>query len=319
MMYDPALRQTYVQVGNTKLPTTGWTTMAQTPQSVYGAAGAQKQGGMAAETGVQQPQLPPMAGTPQLTQAVPAPAAPVAAPTAAPAASAASAAPATQIKPQVQATPSPTGGVKLSVGAPAKTAGGGAVVVQQPGESYASFQQRKKAQEEQTQASIQLNKEVSAAEQKVPAEARGQVQAKDIVNQNFADQTYDLIKPVASLIKESTGSGIGTKVDVLASQFGVGTKGAQAIAQLEPMVYPILMNVPRFEGPQSDRDVEVYMRAAGDFANPEKPIATRLAALQGIITLLKKYDKAGKNDWTFSGGNQTQPGQIKIIKREKVQ
>ena len=65
-------------------------------------------------------------------------------------------------------------------------------------------------------------------------------------------------------------------------------------------------------------DVKTYQKAAGDFANPEKPIKTRLAALQGMISLLKKYDKAGKNDWTF-GESQPSGGQIRIIKREKVQ
>lgn len=49
MMYDPVLRKTYVQVGNEQLPTTGWTTMAQNVQNVYGAAGAQAQGKAAGE------------------------------------------------------------------------------------------------------------------------------------------------------------------------------------------------------------------------------------------------------------------------------
>ena len=139
-----------------------------------------------------------------------------------------------------------------------------------------------------------------------------------VAHQNFADETYGLIKPVAELVKKSTGSGIGAKVDTLAAQFGKGTEGAAAIAQLEPLVYPILANVPRFEGPQSDYDVKTYMKAAGDFANAEKPVSTRLAALQGMITLLKKYDKEGKNDWTFSSEAKPE-SQIKIIKREKVQ
>jgi hypothetical protein len=65
--------------------------------------------------------------------------------------------------------------------------------------------------------------------------------------------------------------------------------------------------------------VKNYQRAAGDFANPEKPVATRLAALQGMISLLKKYDKEGKNDWSFSEGGPAASGTIKIIKREKVQ
>jgi hypothetical protein len=302
MMYDPRTQQTYVQVGNQKLPTTGWTTMAQNVQAVYGAAGAQQQGKQAASTGVQQPQLPPMAGVPQAPAPAPAPAQPQAtqqpqvAPQAMPQAQAQP-----QAQPQVQATATPQGGVKLT---PQKTAGGGAVVQQMPGESFASFEQRRKASEEATAANIQANKELRVAEQKPPAEARGKVEAKDVNNQAFADSSYSLIKPISDEIRKSTGSGIGAGVDVLASKLGASTKGAQAIAKLEVLSYPLLSNVPRFEGPQSDYDVQVYRQAAGDFSNAQKPVATRLAALDAMITILKKYDKAGKNDWTFGSGSQ---------------
>lgn len=151
------------------------------------------------------------------------------------------------------------------------------------------------------EAEIQRKKELAVAEGKPPAEAKGKNVAKDINNQNFADQTYDLIQPIADIIKQSTGSGLGTKVDTLAAFFGKGTEGANAIAKLDPLIYPILANVPRFEGAQSEYDVKTYQKAAGDFADSSKPIATRLAALQGIVTLLKKYDKENKHDWSFSG------------------
>lgn len=169
----------------------------------------------------------------------------------------------------------------------------------------------------QRESNIKIGQAVAEARQKPAAEAAGKIEAKDINNQNFANETYGLIKPIADLIKQSTGSGIGAGVDKLAGLIGASTSGAQAIAQLEPLVYPILANVPRFEGPQSEYDVKTYQKAAGDFANAEKPIATRLAALQGLITLLKKYDKAGTNDWTY--GSETPSTGIKIIKREKVQ
>jgi hypothetical protein len=172
---------------------------------------------------------------------------------------------------------------------------------------------------EQASANIQQKKELNVAEQKPPAEAKGGIAAKDINNQNFANEAYDSIRPIADLVKKSTGSGLGAKVDTLASFFGKGTEGAQAIAQLEPLVYPLVANVPRFQGSQSDYDVKMYQKAAGDFANGEKPIATRLAALQGMISLLKKYDKEGKNDWTFGGSNPSAPGGIRIINRERVQ
>jgi len=142
----------------------------------------------------------------------------------------------------------------------------------------------------------------AVAEAKPVAEIKGQLQAKDIKNQAFADSTYGLIRTINDEIKKSTGSGIGAGVDTLAALMGKGTEGAQAIAKLEILSGPILNNVPRFEGPQSDRDVAEYKRQAGDFANAKKPIATRLAALDAMVTILKKYDKEGKNDWTFGSG-----------------
>jgi len=60
MMYDPQTSSTYVQVGNERRPTTGWTTMAQAPIAVYNAAGARQQGTQAAETNRPQGPLPPM-------------------------------------------------------------------------------------------------------------------------------------------------------------------------------------------------------------------------------------------------------------------
>jgi hypothetical protein len=62
MMYDPRTQQSYVQVGNSKQPTSGWTTMAQTPIAVYNAAAA-KEGGTAAGQGLTPPTPQPMPGS----------------------------------------------------------------------------------------------------------------------------------------------------------------------------------------------------------------------------------------------------------------
>ena len=163
-----------------------------------------------------------------------------------------------------------------------------------------------KAQEEATAAGIQKKKELELAKEKPPEAAMGTNAAQDVKNQYFADQTYSLVQPIASFIKESTGSGLGTSVDTLASKIGVGTKGQQNIAKLEVLAYPLLANTPRFEGAQSDYDVQVYKQASGAFADSKKPVEVRLAALQAMITLMKKYDKAGTNDWSF--GEKGQPG-----------
>ena len=43
------------------------------------------------------------------------------------------------------------------------------------------------------------------------------------------------------------------------------------------------------EGPQSNYDVENYKQAAGDLANPIKPVEVRMAALQTLKQLNEKY------------------------------
>jgi hypothetical protein len=188
--------------------------------------------------------------------------------------------------------------------APTAAATGGAGA-RRPGESFDAYNQRMAIAKSQSEANIQEKKELNVAEKKPPAEAKGKIEAKDINNQNYANSTYGLIKPLADEIRQSTGSGIGTSVDKLAGMVGVGTKGAQAIAKLDVLGYQLSSNVPRFEGAQSDADVKLYQQAAGDLANSSKPVSVRLAALQAITQVLKKYDKAGTNDWTFGETQQS--------------
>ena len=154
------------------------------------------------------------------------------------------------------------------------------------------------------------------AEAEVVGKAKGTTQAQDIKNQYFANESHGLIKPINDAIRESTGSGIGTRVDQLAALFGSSPKGAEAIAKLDVLSYSLLANVPRFEGPQSDRDVEIYSKAAGAFNDSTKPIGVRLAALDAMVTLLKKYDKEGKNDWTFGTGGEVDQNNP-LLKKKK--
>jgi hypothetical protein len=153
-----------------------------------------------------------------------------------------------------------------------------------------------------------LAADIAKAEETEVAGAKGKNRAADVNNQRTADLAYGLIQPVADLIKQSTGSGLGSRVDSLAGFFGIGTTGAQNIAKLNTMAYTFKYSVPRFEGPQSNLDVQIYSQAAGDFANDKLPVAQRLAALQGMVVMMKKYDKAGTNDWTYGGQDPTQQG-----------
>lgn len=92
----------------------------------------------------------------------------------------------------------------------------------------------------------------------------------------------------AGIIPKSTGSYAGIAADEIAGFFGAGTPGAQAAAQLEVIGAKLVGNVPRFEGPQSNIDVQMYKQAAADVANRAKPTSVRLAALKSAAELIRK-------------------------------
>lgn len=88
-------------------------------------------------------------------------------------------------------------------------------------------------------------------------------------------------------LEAATGSGAGALADTAAGFVGYATPGAIASAQLKPVQDIILKMVPRFEGPQSDRDVISYRQASGELANEKLPVKVRQAAAETIIRLMK--------------------------------
>lgn len=95
------------------------------------------------------------------------------------------------------------------------------------------------------------------------------------------------ISQKGGLIDQSTGSGVGARVDTAAGFFGVPTRGATAAAQLKPIADMVLKMVPRFEGPQSEGDRKSYEEAAGQLADPTVPNAVRKAAAQEVLRIMK--------------------------------
>ncbi len=96
----------------------------------------------------------------------------------------------------------------------------------------------------------------------------------------------DAIKP-GGLIDTSTGSGAGRLYDIGAGFVGKAPAGAIAAGQLEPIADLVLKMVPRFEGPQSDKDTQSYKAAAGQLANSSLPNEIRKAAAKEIIRLME--------------------------------
>ena len=94
------------------------------------------------------------------------------------------------------------------------------------------------------------------------------------------------VKP-GGLIDQSTGSGAGRLVDVGARFVGKAMPGDIAIGKLAPISDLVLKMVPRFEGPQSDKDTQSYKEAAGQLADATLPREIRRQAAITIVRLME--------------------------------
>jgi hypothetical protein len=103
------------------------------------------------------------------------------------------------------------------------------------------------------------------------------------------DQLKAGIASARELIPKATASGAGAMLDNAAAFFGKSTEGADAAAQLDTIAGWMTSNVPRMQGPQSDKDVLLYKQMAGDVANRNLPASRRLAALDTLEKLQGKY------------------------------
>jgi hypothetical protein len=89
------------------------------------------------------------------------------------------------------------------------------------------------------------------------------------------------------LIETATSSYLGAGRDIVAKTFDYATPGAVASGALAPIYDKVLKMVPRFEGPQSDKDTASYNNAAGNLTNPTTPSAVKMAAAKEILRLMK--------------------------------
>jgi hypothetical protein len=110
-------------------------------------------------------------------------------------------------------------------------------------------------------------------------------QSKDLT---LLSKELESVTKDGGLIDQSTGSGAGRLRDVAAGFVGQSTTGSEAIARLKPIADMALKMVPRFEGPQSDKDTLSYREAAGQLADPSIPTATRKAAGRELMRLMKE-------------------------------
>jgi hypothetical protein len=116
-------------------------------------------------------------------------------------------------------------------------------------------------------------------------------------NQTNAKDSFDLMKAASNLLSsEAPSSGrLSNIVTGTREFFGGGGEASKADAQLNLLSGALTMKQPRFEGPQGVLDVTLYQKLAGDLGNPNLPIASRLATLDQMVNLQKKYYPQG--DW----------------------
>jgi hypothetical protein len=94
---------------------------------------------------------------------------------------------------------------------------------------------------------------------------------------------------------------------------GISTQASKSDAQLKAIAGQLVSKMPRMEGPQSDRDVEMYRQAAGDIANANVPAPTRKAAIETIRKLNEKYSTPNQN--TQAPMMPTREQAIEILKQ----
>ena len=111
------------------------------------------------------------------------------------------------------------------------------------------------------------------------------------------------------LIDQSTGSGAGRLVDLAAGFGGKAMPGAIAIGKLQPIADIALKMIPRFEGPQSDKDTTSYKQAAGQLADPSMPTKIRKEAGKTVLRLMKaRKEQFGTVDMVAEGVAPAAPG-----------
>lgn len=118
--------------------------------------------------------------------------------------------------------------------------------------------------------------------QTIPSEAQSKKTAA-------ANNVIPILDQADKLINDATGSYGGMAFDKATQLFGGSTKGAESIAQLKVLEGALMMNQPRMEGPQSDKDVAMYRQMAGQLGDPTVPANIKRAALKQIRTLNEKY------------------------------
>ena len=108
-------------------------------------------------------------------------------------------------------------------------------------------------------------------------------------NVKNAYEVAKIFPAIEKALPNAHGSGIGNIMGGVANFVGYESDKNAADAELKVMSDKLLKAVPRFSGPQSDKDVASYKEAAGSIGDASLPMNVRMAALNTIKELNKPY------------------------------
>ena len=117
----------------------------------------------------------------------------------------------------------------------------------------------------------------SGAHEKDTLETRGQIER--------STQAINNAGTVEKLLGEVSASGLKSDIRAAAGYAGYSDAATRAEKSVKPYADIYLKSVPRFEGPQSDKDTQSYKEAAADLANPRTAPEDRVAALHTVVRL----------------------------------
>lgn len=85
-----------------------------------------------------------------------------------------------------------------------------------------------------------------------------------------------------------TSSGVGAFIDKVAATTGFSTESGNLAASLDSLGAWMTSNVPRMQGPQSDKDTLLYRQMGGIVGDRTQPIEARMAALDTVEKIMQR-------------------------------
>lgn len=194
------------------------------------------------------------------------------------------------------------------------TGGGG--VSPKPTEAQSAYAKKIAELQAQLDRATQVGEaEANAAQRKKEAEATAERNAATAKRTTQAQESIDTLNEAISLLPGATSGRLESLGAAGLGALGVSTRGAQATAQLRLLSAKLIGNVPRFEGPQSNIDVQFYREAAGDLANENLPSETRIAAAKKMLQIAQKYvNQQGATEPTVRRARNPQTGEVLVLR-----